>query len=209
MVENGIRFLVDVKGGQKTGFFLDQKQNRAAMQPFCPGARVLDCFCHNGSFALNAAKYAASSVLGVDVSEDALEVARENARRNDLDVLFEARNCFDHLRELTDAGEKFDLVILDPPAFTKSRAAVESALRGYKEINLQGFRHLERGGLLATFSCSNHVDQALFKKIVLGAAADAGVAVQLLRELEPGVDHPVLLAHEEGRYLKGLLLRAV
>ena len=140
MVENGILYQVDVKHGQKTGFFLDQKQNRAAIAPLCPGARVLDCFCHNGSFALNAAKYGAKSVLGVDISEDALDVARENAARNALDVAFEAHNCFDFLREQTDAGEKYDLVILDPPAFTKSRQAVESALRGYKEINLRGLK---------------------------------------------------------------------
>ena len=119
MAENGVRFLVDVKNGQKTGFFLDQKENRAAIAPLCRGARVLDCFCHNGSFSLHAAKYGAKSVLGVDISEEALDVARENARINGLtSVTFEAHNCFDHLRELTDAGEQFDLLILDPPAFT-------------------------------------------------------------------------------------------
>ena len=132
MRENGVIFGVDVKNGQKTGFFLDQKENRAAIAPLCPGARVLDCFCHNGSFSLHAARYGAERVLGVDISEEALEVARENARKNGLDnVTFEAHNCFDLLRELTDAGEKFDLVILDPPAFTKNKAALQSALRGY------------------------------------------------------------------------------
>ena len=146
MRENGIVYLVDVMRGQKTGFFLDQKQNRAAIAPLCPGARVLDCFCHNGSFALNAARYGAADVLGVDISEEALDVARENAARNGLNARFEAHNCFDFLREQTDAGEKYDLVILDPPAFTKSRQAVESALRGYKEINLRGLKLTSRAG---------------------------------------------------------------
>ena len=131
MRENGIIFGVDVKNGQKTGFFLDQTENRAAIAPLCPGARVLDCFCHNGSFSLHAAKYGAKSVLGVDISEEALVVARENAARNGFtNVTFEAHNCFDLLREYTDAGEQFDLVILDPPAFTKNKAALQSALRG-------------------------------------------------------------------------------
>ena len=138
MRENGILYLVDVMHGQKTGFFLDQKQNRAAIAPLCPGARVLDCFCHNGSFALNAARYGAADVLGVDISEEALEVARENAARNGLNARFEAHNCFDLLRELADAGEKYDLVILDPPAFTKSRQAVQSALRGYRRSTCAG-----------------------------------------------------------------------
>jgi len=209
MVENGIRFLVDVKGGQKTGFFLDQKQNRAAMQPFCPGARVLDCFCHNGSFALNAAKYAASSVLGVDVSEDALEVARENARRNDLDVLFEARNCFDHLRELTDAGEKFDLVILDPPAFTKSRAAVESALRGYKEINLRALKLVRPGGFVVTCSCSQHVSDDAFQLMVNQAARDGKKRVRLVEARTQATDHPILPAASETKYLKCMILQVM
>ncbi|MBP3651658.1 MAG: class I SAM-dependent rRNA methyltransferase, partial [Clostridia bacterium] len=125
MKENGIIFGVDVKNGQKTGFFLDQKENRAALKPICKDAKVLDCFCHNGSFSLHAAKFGAKSVLGVDISDEALEVSLENARKNGLDhVTFEAHNCFDHLRELTDAGEKFDVVILDPPAFTKNKAAL-------------------------------------------------------------------------------------
>ena len=207
MVENGIRFLVDVKNGQKTGFFLDQKENRAAMAPLCKDARVLDCFCHNGSFALHAAKYGAADVLGVDISEEALEVARENARINNLNVRFEAHNCFDLLRSLTDAHEKYDLVILDPPAFTKTRSAVEGALRGYKEINLRGMRLTKEGGFLVTCSCSQHVDPALFEKTVLEAARDARKKLRQIEFRTQGKDHPILPASPETQYLKCMILQ--
>jgi len=207
--ENGLRFQVDLIEGQKTGFFLDQRGNRELVEKLSRGARVLNCFAYSGGFSLYAARGGASKVTSVELSAHACGLCRANLLLNGIDPALHpvvTADVFDYLRTLE---ERFDLIILDPPAFAKSQKDVLRASRGYKEINLQGFRHLERGGLLATFSCSNHVDQALFKKIVLGAAADAGVAVQLLRELEPGVDHPVLLAHEEGRYLKGLLLRAV
>ena len=210
MRENGICFGVDVKNGQKTGFFLDQKENRAAIAPLCPGAKVLDCFCHNGSFSLHAAKYGAQSVLGVDISEEALEVARENARRNSLDnVRFEAHNCFDLLREMTDAGEKFDLVILDPPAFTKNKAALQSALRGYKEINLRGLKLVRPGGFLVTCSCSQHVLTEMFQDMVNQAARDAKKRIRLVEYRTQGRDHPILPQSIETKYLKCMILQVM
>jgi len=211
MKENGIKFLVDVKNGQKTGFFLDQKENRAAIEPFCRNARVLDCFCHNGSFSLHAAKFGARSVLGVDISEEAVEVCRENARINGLDNLaqFEVHNCFDHLRELTDAKEKFDLVILDPPAFTKTRSAVEGALRGYKEINLRGLKLVKEGGFLVTCSCSQHVSPAQFQEVINQAARDSKKKVRLVENRTQGHDHPILPASPETQYLKCMILQVM
>ena len=208
--ENGIFYRVDVENGQKTGFFLDQKQNRAGIAPFCRDARVLDCFCHNGSFSLHAAKYGAKSVLGVDISEDALEVARENARRNGLEnVTFEAHNCFDHLRALSDAGEKFDLVILDPPAFTKSKNTVPAALRGYKEINLRGLKIVRPGGYLVTCSCSQHVSTEMFQQMVNEAVRDAKVRVRMIEYRTQGYDHPILPAAPETKYLKCMYLQVL
>ena len=210
MVENGIHFLVDVKHGQKTGFFLDQKQNRAAMAPFCRDARVLDCFCHNGSFALHAAKFGAKRVLGVDISEEALDVARENARVNGLgNVTFEAHNCFDLLRELTDAGEQYDLVILDPPAFTKNKAAVPAAIRGYKEINLRGLKLVRPGGFLVTCSCSQHVLSEVFQDVVNQAARDAKKRIRLVEFRTQGYDHPILPQSIETKYLKCMFLQVM
>ncbi len=211
MVENGLRFVVDVKNGQKTGFFLDQKENRAAIAPLCKGARVLDCFCHNGSFSLHAAKYGARSVLGVDISEEALEVARLNAENNGLSdvVTFEAHNCFDHLRELTDAREQFDVVILDPPAFTKTRAAVESALRGYKEINLRGMKLVRKGGFLVTCSCSQHVSPEQFRDMINQAARDSKTKLRLVENRTQGHDHPILPASPETQYLKCMILQVL
>ena len=210
MAENGIRFLVDVKHGQKTGFFLDQKQNRAAIAPLCPGARVLDCFCHNGSFSLHAAKYGAKSVLGVDISEEALEVARENARLNGLDnAAFRAANCFDLLREQNEAGELYDLVILDPPAFTKNKAAVQSALRGYKEINLRGLKLTRPGGFLVTCSCSQHILPEMFQDVINQAARDAKKRIRLVEYRTQGYDHPILPQSVETKYLKCMILQVM
>ena len=210
MVENGIHFLVDVKHGQKTGFFLDQKQNRAALEPLCRDARVLDCFCHNGSFALHAAKYGACSVLGVDISEEALAVARRNAEINGFDnVTFEAHNCFDLLRDLTDAGEKFDLVILDPPAFTKNKAAVQSAIRGYKEINLRGLKLVRPGGFLVTCSCSQHVLPEMFQEVINQAARDAKKRIRLVEFRTQGYDHPILPQSVETKYLKTMIIQVM
>lgn len=208
MVENGIRFLVDVINGQKTGFFLDQKENRQEVMRLCEGARVLDCFTHNGSFALHAAKAGAASVLGVDISEEAVEVARENARINGLDnAKFEAHNCFDHLRELTDAREKYDVVILDPPAFTKTRAQVESALRGYKEINLRGLKLVRNGGFLVSCSCSQHVSEDKFVEVINTAARDSKKRLRFVELRSQGHDHPVLPASPETRYLKCAIIQ--
>ena len=210
MVENGIHFLVDVKHGQKTGFFLDQKQNRAALAPLCRDARVLDCFCHNGSFSLHAAKYGARSVLGVDISEEALEVARRNAALNGFgNVTFEAHNCFDLLHELTDAGEKFDLVILDPPAFTKNKAAVPSAIRGYKEINLRGLKLVRPGGFLVTCSCSQHVLPEMFQDVINQAARDAKKRIRLVEYRTQGYDHPILPQSVETKYLKTMIIQVM
>lgn len=208
MRENGILFSVDVKNGQKTGFFLDQKENRLEVMKMSRDARVLDCFCHNGSFALHAAKGGARDVLGVDISEEALVVARENAQRNGLsNVRFEAHNCFDHLRELTDAKEKFDIVILDPPAFTKTRAQVEGALRGYKEINLRGLKLTREGGYLVSCSCSQHVSTDQFIQMINTAARDAKKRVRFVEMRSQGHDHPVLPASPETRYLKCAIMQ--
>ena len=210
MSENGIRFLVDVKHGQKTGFFLDQKQNRAAIAPLCKGARVLDCFCHNGSFSLHAAKYGAADVLGVDISEEALEVARRNAALNGFEnVRFEAHNCFDLLRELTDANALYDLVILDPPAFTKNKAAVQSAIRGYKEINLRGMKLTRPGGFLVTCSCSQHVLPEMFQDVINQAARDAKKRIRLVEYRTQGYDHPILPQSVETKYLKTMILQVM
>ena len=210
MVENGIHFMVDVKQGQKTGFFLDQKWNRAAMKPFCHDARVLDCFCHNGSFSLHAAKYGAKSVLGVAISEEALEVARENARMNGLDnVTFEAHNCFDLLRQLEEDHEQFDVVILDPPAFTKNKAAVQSAIRGYKEINLRGLKLTRPGGFLVTCSCSQHILPEMFQDIVNQAARDVKQRIRLVEYRTQGYDHPILPQSVETKYLKCMILQVM
>ena len=207
MVENGIRFLVDVKHGQKTGFFLDQKENRAAIAPLCPGARVLDCFCHNGTFALNAAKYGAADVLGVDISEEALEVARENAALNGLDVRFEAHNVFDLLRQYQGEGRQFDLIVLDPPAFTKSRKMVESAKRGYKDINLRAMKLVRDGGYLMSCSCSQHVTPDMFVDILREAAYETRRRVRIIELRSQGRDHPVLLGSDETRYLKCVIMQ--
>jgi len=210
MKENGIIFGVDVKNGQKTGFFLDQKENRAAIKPYCKDAKVLDCFCHNGSFSLHAASFGAKDVLGVDISEEALVVARENAARNGLtNVRFEAHNCFDLLRELTDANEKFDLVILDPPAFTKNKAALQSALRGYKEINLRGLKLVRPGGFLVTCSCSQHVLTDMFQDMVNQAARDAKKRIRLVEYRTQGLDHPLLPQSIETKYLKCMILQVM
>lgn len=208
MTENGIRLLVDVKNGQKTGYFLDQKENRAAIAPFAKGAKVLDCFCHIGSFALHAAHYGAAEVTGVDISEEAVADARKNAEMNGLsNVLFENANCFDYLREKFDAKERYDVVILDPPAFAKSRSALESARRGYKEINLRGMKLLREGGFLVTCSCSQHMLPNMFVDIINEAARDSGKRVRLVESRTQAHDHPILPAAPETQYLKCLILQ--
>ena len=204
MQENGVRFLVDVKEGQKTGFFLDQKENRAAIAPFVPGMRVLDCFTHTGSFALHAARYGAAEGTGVDISEHACACALENARLNGVEdrVRFECANAFDFLRAHQTAGEQYDVVILDPPAFTKTRSAVEGALRGYKEINLRGMKLTRDGGFFVTCSCSQHVTPDLFRGMLMDAQKDAHVQLRQIEWRTQGRDHPILLASPETQYLK-------
>ena len=203
MEENGVKFWVDVKNGQKTGFFLDQKENRAAIAPFVKGKTVLDCFTHTGSFALHAARYGAVHVTGVDISEFACECARENAALNGFDnVDFVAANAFDFLKEKSSAGEQYDVVILDPPAFTKSRSAVEAAARGYKEINLRGMKLVKNGGYLITCSCSQHMLPGQFKDVVLDAARDARVQLFQVEYRTQGRNHPILPAAIETQYLK-------
>ena len=206
ITENGLRFVVDLIAGQKTGFFFDQRLNREIVGALSREAAVLNCFSYTGAFSVYAVRGGAKRVVSVEASAAANEIACRNLVRNGLSpknhpVL--TANVFDYIRE---TEEVFDLIILDPPAFAKSRKDVARSARGYKEINLQAARRLREGGLLATFSCSNPIDPELFEKIVLGAVRDAGKTAQVLRLLGAGPDHPVNLAHPEGRYLKGLLL---
>ena len=204
MTENGVKFWVDVKEGQKTGFFLDQKENRAAIAPFVKDRTVLDCFTHTGSFALHAGMYGAKEVTGVDISEYACLFAAENAKLNGLEdrVHFVTANAFDLLSEQSRQGKQYGTVILDPPAFTKSRSAVESAIRGYKEINLRAMKMTAPGGYLITCSCSQHVLPDMFKEMVLDAAKDAKVLLRLVEFRTQGKDHPILPYARETQYLK-------
>ncbi len=207
--ENGIRYLVDFANGQKTGFFLDQKYNRAAAARLAPGRRVLDCFTHTGSFGLNCAKAGAAFVRSVDVSETAIACARENCARNSLShiVEYETANVFDLLPALKP-GE-YDYIILDPPAFTKSGKTVDSAERGYKEINFRAMKALPRGGFLATCSCSHFMGDARFRAMLQSAAKDAGEELRLIEARAQGPDHPVLWNVPETDYLKFYLLQIV
>lgn len=202
--ENGVRYLVDVAEGQKTGFFLDQKYNRRAIRGLCPGARVLDCFTHTGSFALNAGKAGAAHVIGVDASELGVAQARENAQLNGLSgvVEFWCRDVFELLPELEHRGEHFDLVILDPPAFTKSRSSIKNAVRGYREINLRAMKLICDGGYLATCSCSHFMDPALFAQTIAQAARDAHRRLRQVEFRTQAPDHPILWGAEDSYYLK-------
>ena len=210
--ENGVYYSVDVENGQKTGFFLDQKYNRLAVARLAKGKRVLDCFTHTGSFALNAAMGGAEHVTAVDVSESAIEMARKNAERNGLSerMDFIAANVFDLLPELEAKGRKpFDFIILDPPAFTKSRKTVHSAERGYKEINLRALRLLPRGGYFATASCSHFMPSELFVKMLRSAALDAGVELRQIEARQQSPDHPILWYVPETDYLKFYIFQVV
>ena len=214
IVENGVRYRVDFRDGQKTGFFLDQKYNRQAVARLAKGKRVLDCFTHTGSFALNAAKGWAAFVRAVDVSETAVELARQNAALNGLDgqMEFVAANVFDllpQLEESHDPADRFDFIILDPPAFTKSRKTVDSAFRGYKEINLRAMRLLPRGGYLATASCSHFMEESRFIKMLHSAAHDAGRELRQIEVRQQAPDHPVLWNVPETAYLKFFLFQVV
>lgn len=209
--EGPLRFTVDIEAGQKTGFYLDQRENREAVAAWAGGREVLDAFCYTGAFACWALLRGAKRALAVDASVEALALARRHAEANALADRLEAEaaNAFDLLRRLEREGRRFDLIILDPPSFTRRKSALEAAVRGYKEINLRALACLRPGGLLATFSCSHHVSPALFEEILQAAAADAGVPARLLAPLTQARDHPVLLTVPETRYLKGLLLEVM
>lgn len=207
--ENKVKYYVDVEQGQKTGFFLDQKMNRAAIKPICKNARVLDCFTHTGSFALNAGMAGASSVLGVDASELAIKEANENAKLNNLEdtVKFQVADVFDLLPELEQQGEKFDVVILDPPAFTKSRESVKKAVKGYKEINMRGMKLVKDGGYLVTCSCSHFMTPELLENTIALAAKDSKKRIRQVEYRTQSADHPILWAADESYYLKFYILQ--
>lgn len=209
--ENGVKYIVDVEEGQKTGFFLDQKNNRAAIQRLSRGKKVLDCFTHTGSFALNAGIAGAESVLGVDASRLAVEQAQENARLNHLEdkVQFVCADVFELLPKLEEQGERFDVVILDPPAFTKSRNSVKNAVKGYREINLRGLKLVRDGGFLATCSCSHFMEPELFAKTIKEAAAGARKRLRQVEFRTQACDHPILWAADQSYYLKFYIFQVV
>ena len=211
IVENGIRYTVDFENGQKTGFFLDQKYNRLAVSRLAKGRTVLDCFTHTGSFALNAARGGAAHVTAVDVSEFAVQCAAENARRNGLDGVMDcvAANVFDLLPQLEKQPKKYDFIILDPPAFTKSRKTVASAMTGYKEINYRAMKLLPRGGYLATCSCSHFATEELSIRMLRSAARDAGVQLRQIEARQQCADHPILWGVDETNYLKFFIFQVV
>ena len=205
--ENGVKLAVDVLGGQKTGYFLDQKDNHLFVRQFCKDARVLDCFSYIGAFALNAAAAGAKEVTAVDISEAAVKLIEKNAALNNADITAVCANCFDFLRAQVKAGEKYDVVVLDPPAFTKAHANMASACRGYKEIALSAMRLLPAGGVLATHSCSYHMPEEVFVNTVLSAAQDLHRQVRIITLRRQDIDHPVLAGYPESHYLKSLWLQ--
>ena len=209
--ENGVKYLVDVKDGQKTGFFLDQKYNRLAIQKLCKGARVLDCFAHTGSFALNAAVAGAREVTGVDASELAVEQASKNAILNGVQdrAKFLCRDVFELLPELEKKGEKYDVVILDPPAFTKSRSSIKNAVKGYREINLRAMKLVKDGGFLATCSCSHFMSYELFTETIGQAARNVHKRLRQVEFRTQAPDHPILWAADESYYLKFYIFQVV
>lgn len=205
--ENGVKLVVDVQGGQKTGYFLDQKDNHLFLRQFCKDARVLDCFSYIGGFALNAVQGGAREVTAVDISESAVELIRRNAELNSAQINAVCANCFDFLRAQVKAGEKYDVVVLDPPAFTKAHANMANACRGYKEIALSAMRLLPAGGVLATHSCSYHMPEDVFVNTVLSAAQDLHRQVRVITLRRQDIDHPVLAGYPESHYLKSLWLQ--
>lgn len=211
IVENGVHYMVDVANGQKTGFFLDQKYNRLAMQRICKGKKVLDCFTHMGTFALNAGIAGAADVTGLDISEYAVSQAEANARLNHLEntVHFRQANVLDELPKLAQVGEKYDVVILDPPAFTKSREATKNAIKGYREINMKGLKLVKDGGYLATCSCSHFMTQDLLAKTVKEAAKATHKRLRQVEFHTQAPDHPILWAADESYYLKFFIFQVV
>ena len=208
ITENGLRFLVNIASGHKTGFYLDQRLNRKRVGELAKDKDVLNCFCYTGGFSLHAAAAGARSVLSVDSSADALSLAQENAALNRLTgdgLIWREADVFQILRKFRDERRTFDMIILDPPKFAATFSQAEKAARGYKDINLLAFKLLRSGGILATFSCSGGVDASLFQKIVAGAALDAGVDASIIEHLEQAGDHPISLHFPEGAYLKGLI----
>jgi 23S rRNA (cytosine1962-C5)-methyltransferase len=206
--EDGIQYLVNIKSGQKTGFYLDQRENRQKAGDYSSGKSVLNCFCYSGGFSLNAARGAASEVISVDSSADALALAQKNAQLNKIDpgnMTWINADVFQQLRRFRDEGRSFDKIILDPPKFAPTVQQVEKAARGYKDINLLAFKLLKPGGILFTFSCSGGISMELFQKIVAYAALDAGVSAQILEKLHQAADHPIALNFPESEYLKGLI----
>lgn len=211
IIENGVKYIVDVEDGQKTGFFLDQKNNRAAIHRICKGKKVLDCFTHTGSFALNAGIAGASDVLGVDASQPAVDQATENARLNGLEntVRFQCADVFELLPELEAKGENYDVVILDPPAFTKSRNSVKNAVKGYREINVRGLKLVRNGGYLVTCSCSHFMEPELFAKTIREAATGAHKRLRQVEFRTQACDHPILWAADQSYYLKFYIFQVV
>ncbi|MDR3561503.1 MAG: class I SAM-dependent rRNA methyltransferase [Negativicutes bacterium] len=209
VLENGIPFWADIANGQKTGFFYDQRENRRFIKYFAQGAEVLDCFCHTGSFSVHAALYGAASVTAVDISPQAIELAEKNAALNHVSdrCTFLAANAFDVLRSQADEHRQYDVVILDPPAFTKSRSSIEGAARGYKEINLRGLKLVRPGGFLVTCSCSYHIERDLFSAIVVDAARDTKRVIRQVHYAAQAKDHPTLPGAPETNYLKFLVLQ--
>ena len=209
IVENGIIYEVDVENGQKTGFFLDQKYNRKAIWNLAKGRDVLDCCTHTGSFALNAAKAGAASVTAMDISETALSMAKKNAERNGLNLNLRQGDVFDVLKQLKQEHAHFDFIILDPPAFTKSRKTFHNARNGYRQVNADAMRLLKRGGYLASASCSHFMPKEEFEKMLVDAANDAGVGIRIIEQRGAAMDHPVMPAVKETEYLKFFLLQII
>ena len=210
IIENGLKFLVDIEHGQKTGFYLDQRNNRTALSEFAEGRSILNCFSYTGGFTVYGLRAGAESVLSIDSSQDANDLALKNIRLNRLDeskAHFITGDVFKELRALRDSGQSFDLIVLDPPKFAATAAQADKAARGYKDINLLAFKLLKPGGTLFTFSCSGGVSRELFRKIVADAALDAGVNAAIIRQLSQGPDHPIALNFPEGEYLKGLVCK--
>jgi 23S rRNA (cytosine1962-C5)-methyltransferase len=210
VLENGYRFLVDLKGGHKTGFYLDQRENRARLSAFCKDGEILNAFAYTGAFGVYALAAGASRVENVDTASAALDVARRNVILNDLDVArasFEVADVFAQLRGYRATGRTFDVVVLDPPAFASSRSQQPAAARGYKDINWVAMQIVRRGGVVFTFSCSPFISRDLFQKIVFGAAQDARRSAQIIGRLGQAADHPVALSFPEADYLKGLVCR--
>lgn len=209
ILENGHHFWVDLEGGQKTGFFLDQRENRRLVESLSKSKRVCDCFCYTGAFSIYAASGGARSVTCVDSSSKALEMVEENFVLNDFEDFPKELICVDVFEFLRSDKSEYDLIVLDPPAFAKDRASVKGAAKGYKDINLLALNRLTANGILVTFSCSHHISPALFQQILFAAAVDSGRRVQIIKRLGHPYDHPINIFHQEGEYLKGFVLRVV